>query len=99
MYDLRDFWRPCCRGTRRAPLRLITIGELDAGHLTAAYPLSIALHLPHFDTRNSVGSYAGRCLREDRGISSPFPGRRPTPARFKMVSALGTLARAARAAM
>ena len=43
--------------------------------------------------------YAGRCLREARGISSPFAGRRPTPARFKMVSALATLARAARPAM
>jgi hypothetical protein len=40
-----------------------------------------------------------RCLREERGSSSPFTGRRPTPARFKILRALGMSARAARSAI
>jgi len=31
----------------QADAGLITVSELDAGYLTAGYPLSIALHLPH----------------------------------------------------
>ena len=53
---LGGFAADCFRGNRRvrcsdlcqADARLITVGEFDAGHLTAEYPLSIALHLPHF---------------------------------------------------
>src|ERR1700722_10378945 len=40
-----------------------------------------------------------RCLRLALGISSPFIGGRPAPARLRMRSALGISARAARSAI
>jgi hypothetical protein len=45
----------------------------------------------------AAGGY--RCLREDEDSSSPFAGRQLTPARFKILRALGMSARAARSAI
>jgi hypothetical protein len=90
---------------RSAVLRLFVIGSanLQIPFLGSAplHPIVWPLSQPHSgSTAVLVDEECYRFVRvDDRDNSSPFIGARPMPARFRIRSAFGTSARAARSVM